>query len=146
MGSETERNFGYGGQGFHNIRAGDVDFDGRDEIIYGHMAVDHDGRGLWTTGYGHGDAMHVFQTSPESRGLVNWTCHEHWPFGVSRIDCETGRTLLRRTDWNDTGSCNAMDAGVASQNSGYNVPTSPGFYFGPDLKGHGISFCGTYLP
>ena len=36
--------------------------------------------------------------------------------------------------------------GVASQNSGYNVPTSPGFYLGPDLKGHGISFRGTYLP
>ena len=34
---------------------------------------------------------------------------------------------------------------VLTQNNGYNVPTDPGFYFGPDLKGHKIWFRGTYL-
>lgn len=112
--SEIESNWGYGGQGFHNLRVGDVDFDGRDELIYGHMVVDHDGQGLWTTGYGHGDAMHLIQASPVTRGLQVWTCHEASPFGVSLIDAQSGRTLLRRTGPIDTGSCNALDVDPAA--------------------------------
>ena len=49
----------YAGQGNHNVRIGDVDGDGRDEITYGSMAVDHDGTPLYNTGFGHGDAMHL---------------------------------------------------------------------------------------
>ena len=37
----------------------DVDGDGCDEIIYGACVIDHDGTGLYSTGLGHGDAMHV---------------------------------------------------------------------------------------
>ncbi|MGN0855534.1 MAG: rhamnogalacturonan lyase [Kiritimatiellia bacterium] len=107
--SDDEAHGGYAGQGFHNLRVGDVDFDGRDEILYGHMCVDHDGKGLWTTGYGHGDALHLIQASPETRGLQLWTCHEGAPFGVSLIDAQSGRTLLRRNGPQDTGSCNALD-------------------------------------
>ena len=87
----------------------DVDFDGRDEILYGHMCVDHDGKGLWTTDYGHGDALHLVQASPDTPGLRLWTCHEEAPYGVSLIDAQTGRTLLRQNGPSDTGSCNAMD-------------------------------------
>ena len=107
--SDDQRNWGYNGQGFHNLRVGDVDFDGKDEIVYGHMCVDHDGQGLWTTGYGHGDAMHLVQASPETRGLQVWTCHENRPFGVSLVDAQSGRTVLRTPGPIDTGSCNAMD-------------------------------------
>ena len=35
---------------------------------------------------------------------------------------------------------------VAHQNGCYNQPTQAGFYFGPDLLGHGIWFRGTFLP
>lgn len=35
---------------------------------------------------------------------------------------------------------------VAAQNARYNQPPQPGFYFGPDLLGHGIWFRGMYLP
>ena len=107
--TDAERNWGYNGQGFHNLRVGDVDFDGKDEIIYGHMCVDHDGQPLWTTGYGHGDAIQLIQASPTTRGLQLWTCHENQPFGVSLIDAQSGRTMLRRPGPIDTGSCNAMD-------------------------------------
>ena len=107
--SDDEANRGYGGQGFHNLRVADVDFDGRDEILYGHMCVDHDGKGLLTTGYGHGDALHLVQASPDTPGLRLWTCHEEAPYGVSLIDAQTGRTLLRTEGPCDTGSCNAMD-------------------------------------
>ena len=49
----------YAGQGNHNLRVADVDGDGCDEIIYGSMAVDHDGQGLYNTCMGHGDAIHL---------------------------------------------------------------------------------------
>jgi hypothetical protein len=35
-----------------------VDQDGFDEIVYGACSIDHDGKGLYSTGFGHGDAMH----------------------------------------------------------------------------------------
>lgn len=107
--SDDEENWGYGGQGFHNLRVGDVDFDGKDELVYGHMCIDHDGKGLWTTGYGHGDALHLIQASPETRGLQVWTCHEASPYGVSLIDAQTGRTIFHKKGPQDTGSCNALD-------------------------------------
>ena len=39
----------YAGQGNHNLRVGDVDGDGCDEIIYGSCAIDHNGKGLYST-------------------------------------------------------------------------------------------------
>ena len=35
---------------------------------------------------------------------------------------------------------------IAHQNGCYNQPTHPGFYFGPDLKGHNIMFRGCRIP
>lgn len=55
------------GQGNHNLSVADVDGDGRDEILYGSMAVDDNGAGLYT-GYGHGDAMHVGDLVPSRPG------------------------------------------------------------------------------
>lgn len=107
--SDEPRWWGYGGQGFHNLRVGDVDFDGKDEIIYGHMVVDHDGQGLYTTGMGHGDALHLIQSAPTVRGLQVWTCHENSPFGVSLFDAQSGRLHFWTHGPKDTGSCNAMD-------------------------------------
>ncbi|MCI4140164.1 rhamnogalacturonan lyase, partial [Bacillus vallismortis] len=58
----------YEGQGNHILSVADVDGDVKDEIIYGAMAVDHDGTGLYTTGIGHGDAMHVGDLDPSRKG------------------------------------------------------------------------------
>jgi hypothetical protein len=57
------------GQGNHQLSIADVDADGRDEIMYGSMAVDDNGAGLWTTGRGHGDAYHVGDLIPSRSGL-----------------------------------------------------------------------------
>ena len=43
----------------NDVSVGDLDGDGLDEVMYGSMAVDHDGIGLWNTRLGHGDANHV---------------------------------------------------------------------------------------
>ncbi|WP_067226297.1 pectate lyase [Streptomyces sp. NBRC 109706] len=59
----------YAGQGSHSLSIGDVDGDGRDEIVYGAMTVDDNGSPLWTTGTGHGDAQHLGDFDPSSPGL-----------------------------------------------------------------------------
>ena len=53
------------GQGNHGIGVADVDDDGRDEIVYGSCVIDDDGSGLYATGFGHGDAMHLTDIDPE---------------------------------------------------------------------------------
>ncbi|GAA4606166.1 hypothetical protein BJY16_005689 [Actinoplanes octamycinicus] len=59
----------WAGQGNHQLSVADVDSDGRDEILYGAMAVDDNGYGLWTNGQGHGDAYHVGDLIPSRAGL-----------------------------------------------------------------------------
>ena len=104
----------YAGQGFHNLRVADVDFDGRDEIIYGAMAVDDDGTGLYTTGLGHGDAMQLFQISPKAKGLQVWTCQEAPPYGLALRSARTGKIYRRYLGEGDTGRCQAGDIDTTS--------------------------------
>lgn len=68
----------YSGQGGHHISVADVDGDGRDEIVYHSMVVDDNGKGLYSTGFRHGDAMHlaVFDPSRPS-ALQVWGAHEN---------------------------------------------------------------------
>lgn len=65
--SSTNSGKGFDGQGSHSLSVGDVDGDGRDEIVYGAMAVDDNGGGLWTTKTGHGDAQHLADLDPRTR-------------------------------------------------------------------------------
>lgn len=67
---------GYTGQGAHSLSLADVDQDGKDEIIYGAAAIDDDGKPLWTTRLGHGDALHVGDFDPSRPGLEVWMIHE----------------------------------------------------------------------
>jgi rhamnogalacturonan endolyase len=275
--ADMEKLGAYCHQGFHNLRVADVDFDGKDEVIYGNMVVDHDGSGLYSTGKGHGDAINLIQVNPFRKGLQVWTCQENPPFGAGLREAGTGKFInyypkgkdtpratagdidgctpgtemwaatgvgmfdgysgrvgwppaglsfwayyagdmttacvaghgvfamcsktgkqwaLQR--WSGCGTINGTKcvpcfqgdifgdwreeiiertygdgpvelhmflspcdtpyrfwtmledppyrASVAAQNSGYNQPPQPGFYFGPDLLGHGIWWRGMYLP
>lgn len=99
----------YAGQGNHNLRVGDVDGDGCDEIIYGQMAVDHDGTGLYSTGMYHGDAMHMTMFDPASRNFKVWCCHENKIDGSTLRDAATGEVLLRYPSDLDIGRCMAAD-------------------------------------
>ena len=104
------RGKGFSGQGFHNIRAADIDFDGKDEIIYGSMCVDDDGTGMYSTGLGHGDQLHIVQASPNHVGLQVFTCHEHGDVGVNLRDARTGKMIWRVMSGFDVGNCLACDA------------------------------------
>lgn len=107
--SDDDGNKHYAGQGNHNLRVGDVDSDGCDEIIYGSMAVDNDGKGLYTTRMGHGDAMHLTAFFPDSDKLQVWDCHENHRDGSSLRDAATGEVLFQIKSDQDVGRCMAAD-------------------------------------
>ncbi len=105
--SSNPGNEAYNGQGFHNLSAADVDGDGKDEIIFGSCVINHDGTGRFSTGNGHGDAIHVAKMIPGRSGLQVWTCLETRPFGHDLYDSSTGESLLRITGTSDTGRATA---------------------------------------
>ena len=107
--SDTPGNEAYAGQGNHNLRVGDVDGDGCDEIIYGSCSIDNDGKGLYSTGMGHGDAMHLTAFDPSSRKLQVWDCHENKRDGSSFRDAETGEVIFQVKSDTDVGRAMAAD-------------------------------------
>ena len=98
----------YAGQGNHNLRVADVDGDGNDEITYGSMAIDHDGTGLYNTGFGHGDAMHLI-ADPKTNKLYIWDCHENKRDGSELRDARTGEVIFQIKSNTDVGRCMAAD-------------------------------------
>ena len=105
----------YAGQGNHNLRIADVDGDGYDEITYGSMAIDHDGTGLYNTGMGHGDAIHLI-ADPKDDRLYIWDCHENKRDGSDLRDATTGKVIFQIKSRADVGRCMAADID----------PTNPG--------------------
>lgn len=100
----------YAGQGNHNMYLADIDFDGCDEIIYGSCVIDHDGKGLYSTRLGHGDAMHVTQFAPDMTGLQGFFCHENKRDGTTFRDLKTGKILQQFPNrMQDVGRCMAAD-------------------------------------
>nr|WP_254901293.1 rhamnogalacturonan lyase [Tuberibacillus sp. Marseille-P3662] len=93
--SDDPGNEEYASQGNHNLSIADVDDDTKDEIIYGAMAVDDDGTGLYTTGLGHGDAMHLGDLDPNRPGLEVFQVHEEYPnkAGMEFRDADSGELL-----------------------------------------------------
>ena len=87
----------YAGQGNHNLSVADVDGDGKDEIIYGAMTLDDNGKGLYSTGYGHGDALHVSDLDPDRPGLEVFDIQERFDdAGANFRDARTGETLWKK--------------------------------------------------
>ncbi|MFE9591333.1 rhamnogalacturonan lyase [Streptomyces sp. NPDC006294] len=102
--SSTNVGKGYDGQGSHSLSIGDVDGDGRDEIVYGAMAVDDNGHGLWTTRTGHGDAQHLADLDPRDPGLEYFKVSESRSQPSSLyIDPANGSIFWRTGSGTDNG-------------------------------------------
>jgi rhamnogalacturonan endolyase len=87
----------YRGQGNHNLSVADVDADGRDEIVYGAAVIDDDGKGLYSTGWGHGDALHVSDLDPDRPGLEVFNIQERFgDAGANFRDAGTGREIWKK--------------------------------------------------
>lgn len=97
------------GQGAHSLSVADVDGDGCDEIIYGAATLDHDGKELYSTQLGHGDALHVGDFLPDRPGLEVYMVHEEAPYGWDLHDAATGELIYHETGTGDNGRGMAAD-------------------------------------
>lgn len=109
--SSKSGNEAFAGQGNHNLSIADIDGDGKDEIIFGSMAVDHDGKGMYSTGLGHGDALHTGDLDPGRPGLEVFEVHEdkNAKYGLSFRDAATGKILWGVYAGKDVGRGMAAD-------------------------------------
>jgi rhamnogalacturonan endolyase len=106
----------YSGMGNHSVSVGDVDGDGKDEICIGAMTVDDDGKGLFTTGLRHGDALHMTDMDPNRPGMEVFGIHEseektlalQTP-GVAMFDAKDGKVLWSLAPGVDVGRGVAAD-------------------------------------
>ena len=114
----SDNNPTYFGQGNHNYTIADTDGDGYDEIVWGSMCVDHDGKGLYSTELGHGDALHVGDFDPYYKGTEIFACNEDKP-GINLRDGKTGKMLIRQINPSDVGRCCA--ANITDEHKGYEV-------------------------
>ncbi|MEQ1762742.1 MAG: rhamnogalacturonan lyase [Pyrinomonadaceae bacterium] len=94
---DNDANRKYRGQGNHNLSVSDVDGDGRDEIVFGAMVLDDDGKGLYSTELGHGDALHVSDLDPDRPGLEVYDIQERFDdAGMSFRDAKTGEVIWKK--------------------------------------------------
>ena len=116
----------YTGQGAHSLSVANVDDDPQQEIVYGAMTVDNDGKGKCSTGFNHGDALHVTDLVPSRPGLEVFMPNEdgkHPAYYVRDANsCEV--VFMGPTNGDDTGRAVAAD--VSPDNPGAEVWASGG--------------------
>ena len=124
----TSSGKGLWGEGAHWVSVGDCDGDGKQEIVYGSAALDHDGSLLYRTGLGHGDALHLGDFLPEREGLEVFMVHEEKPYGCDLRDAATGELLLHKTASGDTGRGLAAHFDSSSPHSQFLYSSGAGVY------------------
>ncbi len=128
----------YAGQGNHQLSVADVDGDGKDEIINGSSVINDNGKGLWSDGKGHGDALHVTDMDPSTPEKEIWMNHEeqskYTPYGLRLKNAKTGETIWGVQTTGDIGRCMVGD--IDPNYPGYEVWGASGVY---SIKGELIS-------
>jgi hypothetical protein len=89
-GSSTSTTGSAYGQGAHWMGMADADGDGAQEIIYGSAVISSDGKFRCSTGFGHGDALHIGDLIPSRKGIEVFMVHEAAPQPRSEVhDADT---------------------------------------------------------
>lgn len=122
----------YEGQGAHSLSVGDVDNDGKDEIMYGAMALDDDGTPLYNTNFQHGDATHLSDLIPDIEGLEFYMPHEKAGYthngvvnpGISIRSAESGDILWSINASGDIGR--GLTADISADHPGNEFWASSG--------------------
>jgi rhamnogalacturonan endolyase len=83
------------GQGGHALMTGDIDLDGKDELVIGTSALDDDGKPMWYTGLGHNDGGYIADILPDHPGYeIFYAIESRSPKnGVCVVDAETGEII-----------------------------------------------------
>lgn len=124
----TSSGKGLYGEGAHWLTAADLDNDGLHEIQFGSAALDHDGKLLYRTGLGHGDAFHIGDFLTNRPGLEMFMCHESKPYGVDLRDAKTGEIILHVTASGDTGRGLAAHFDSSQQSAQFIYSASGGMF------------------
>jgi rhamnogalacturonan endolyase len=110
------------GQGNLNIAVGDVDGDGKDEIIYGAAALNHDGTLRYSTGLGYGFAGHLGDLDPDHPGLEFWAVHSPTDGKYSaELRDGDGKILFGDAPPSTKENGRAMAADIDSTHRGYEM-------------------------
>lgn len=82
------------GKGNHSVCVADVDYDGKDEIVFGSITFDDNGEVLYNDPKKyHGDAQHMGDFLPDRPGLEIFTVHEGGTYGHEMKDARTGEMI-----------------------------------------------------
>ena len=111
------------GQGNLNIVVGDLDRDGKDEIVYGAAALNSDGTVRYSTGLGYGYAAYVGDFDPDHAGLEVWAIHSHFDSTryVAELRDDKGKFLFGDLSPMQKENGRAMAADIDSTSRGYEL-------------------------
>ena len=124
---------------FHMIRIGDVDFDGKDEMLEGGYVLNDDGTMLCSAGISHGDRFRVSDIDPDRPGLETYAIQQYAPDMLGQIlyDAATATPIKKwyLPNTGDVGRGECID--VDKTHKGYEIWSTMGSLY--NSKGDLIS-------
>jgi hypothetical protein len=110
----------YEGNGAHSLSIADLNGDGRQDVVFGAMAIGANGQPLWNTNLKHGDALHVSDFEPSNPGQEVFMPGEWTSMPSSRlVDGDTGRVLFQTPSGADNGRGVAANIWAGNPGSEY---------------------------